>query len=336
MILSPVAGYIADAKRLVVITDGSLQSIPFSALPHPATKGDVLIDRYEIVLLPSATVIDRLRTQEPSRPKPSRQIAVVADPIFSTDDPRVNQAHGRRATSRVSRKIDLPRFTRLPYSGQEAESISALWPEDEVLTAVGYEANLEAVTENRLSGYRIIHFATHGMIDDDRPELSSIVLSLVDKDGRPENGLLRASDIKDLSLSADLVVLSACSTALGYEHRGEGLGNLTRSFMSAGVPRVVASLWSVDDRATAELMSHFYRSLLLKGSSPATALREAQLFLRHDPRWSAPVYWAGFVLQGDWRSIDLQVKYAEARSAIAAETESVNTSKSELPDPISE
>ena len=152
-----------------------------------------------------------------------------------------------------------------------------------------------------LHAYRVVHFATHAVADARNPELSGLVLSLVDAAGRPREGFFGLSDIYELDLGADLVVLSGCRTALGKEVRGEGVMGLTRGFLYAGVPRVVASLWRVQDRATAELMSRFYRALWQEGHSPAAALREAQRSLRREPRYRDPYSWAGFVLQGDWR-----------------------------------
>jgi CHAT domain-containing protein len=153
-----------------------------------------------------------------------------------------------------------------------------------------------------LSEYRIVHFASHGLLSVAHPELSGIVLTLVDERGRPQDGFLRLPDVYGLRLPADLVVLSGCQTGLGKEVRGEGLLSLTRGFMYAGAARVVSSLWKVDDRATAELMERFYRALRgPRRPSPAAALREAQAALARDPRWRAPYYWAGFVLQGEWR-----------------------------------
>jgi len=146
-----------------------------------------------------------------------------------------------------------------------------------------------------------VHFATHGLIDSVHPELSGIVLSLVDERGRPEDGFLRLHDIYNLRLGADLVVLSGCRTALGKDVKGEGLVGLTRGFMYAGVPRVVASLWQIDDQATSELMRRFYESMLIGHLPPAQALRTAQLAMWRTTRWSAPRYWAAFTLQGDWR-----------------------------------
>jgi CHAT domain-containing protein len=146
-----------------------------------------------------------------------------------------------------------------------------------------------------------VHVATHGLLNSQHPELSGIVLSLVDEQGHPQDGFLRLHEIYNLKLGADLVVLSACRTALGKEIKGEGLVGLTRGFMYAGVPRVLASLWDVRDEATAELMKRFYHSMLKDGLRPAAALRAAQVALWREKRWESPYYWAGFVLQGEWR-----------------------------------
>jgi CHAT domain-containing protein len=168
--------------------------------------------------------------------------------------------------------------------------------------ALDFEASRATVQAADLKDYRFIHFATHGLLNDVRPELSGLVLSLVDREGRPTRGLLTAPDVFNLELDAELVVLSGCRTALGKEIRGEGLIGLTRAFMYAGVPKVVASLWPVDDLTTAELMKRFYEGMLGPAKlRPAAALRRAQARMAADPRWSAPYYWAGFQLQGDWR-----------------------------------
>ena len=144
-------------------------------------------------------------------------------------------------------------------------------------------------------------FATHAVADLVHPELSGIVLSLLDSQGKPQDGFLRAYEIYNLSLPVDLVVLSACRTAVGPEIRGEGLSSLTRGFMYAGAPRVLVSLWSVSDRGTAVLMERFYRNFLRQGLRPAAALRAAQLGMLQDAGWKAPYFWAAFVLQGEWR-----------------------------------
>jgi CHAT domain-containing protein len=139
------------------------------------------------------------------------------------------------------------------------------------------------------------------LINSEHPELSGLALSLVDEHGKPQDGFLRMSEIFNLRLPADLVVLSACQTALGKEIKGEGLVGLTRGFMYAGAERVVASLWQVDDQATAQLMRHFYHGMLKDNLRPAAALRAAQIEMSKSSRWSSPYYWAGFVIQGEWR-----------------------------------
>jgi CHAT domain-containing protein len=169
------------------------------------------------------------------------------------------------------------------------------------MLALDFKASRATITSKELSQYRILHFATHGIVNLEHPELSGIILSLVDESGRPQDGYIRLHDIYNLNLPADLVVLSACQTGVGKQIRGEGLMTLTRGFMYAGAARVVASLWKVDDLATAELMGKFYKEMFTNGRQPADALRAAQIELSRDKRWQSPYYWAGFILQGDWR-----------------------------------
>jgi CHAT domain-containing protein len=190
---------------------------------------------------------------------------------------------------------------RLRFSRQEADYIAQLAAEGKKLKAVDFAASRAAAINPELRDYAILHFATHGLINNQHPELSGVVLSLVDEQGRPQNGFLRLYDIYNLKLDANLVVLSACQTALGKEIKGEGLVGITRGFMYAGAPRVVASLWQIDDRATAEFMKRFYQAVLVERARPAAALRAAQISMWKNNRWSAPHYWAAFTLQGEWK-----------------------------------
>ena len=192
---------------------------------------------------------------------------------------------------------------RLAFSRTEAFGILNAFRFHDAMQALDFEANRKTAMGPELSQYRIIHFATHGILDSDHPQLSSIVLSLVDRNGAPQDGYLRLHDLYNLNLPAELVVLSACQTGLGKDVKGEGLIGLTRGFMYAGAARVVASLWNVDDAATAELMKEFYRGML--GSqqlSPSAALQAAQKNISRQKQWASPYYWAGFVLQGDWNN----------------------------------
>jgi CHAT domain-containing protein len=194
---------------------------------------------------------------------------------------------------------------RLYASQFEANSILGLTTGGGGLMAVGFEASRSLAMSSVLSRYRIIHFAAHGVLNEEHPELSGIVLSMVDRFGHPQDGILRLHDIYNLDLPVDLVVLSACNTAQGKEIKGEGLIGLTRGFMYAGAAGVVASLWKVDDEATAELMTGFYRGLLQEKLSAPAALRQAQLAMASQPRWRSPYFWAGFVIQGKYTGSEL-------------------------------
>ena len=294
LVLGPLAGR-WTGFRLAVAPDGALQHVPFAALPFPDRPGEPLITRFEVVHLPSASVLGEQRRRLTGRPAASGAVAVLADPVFDARDPRVLQARGSAAATDGD---DLP---RLASTRQEAEAIAGLAGPGRALLALDFEANLDLVRDGRLRGYRALHFATHSVLAPERPELSGLVLSRVDSAGMPRPGVLRLPDVYNLDLQADVAVLSGCETALGREVRGEGIVGLARGFLYAGAGRVVASLWRVRDRSTAELMRHFYRALLAEGRPPAAALREAQLALRADRRWADPYYWAPFALYGDWR-----------------------------------
>ncbi|MBI3949281.1 MAG: CHAT domain-containing protein [Acidobacteria bacterium] len=435
MVLGPVAWQLGK-KRLLIVSEGALQYVPFGALPVPngdaakgrhgdaATerRGDTvtqgrrqqerlatlpfhhvaassnpyvatspcprvdfvpLVAKHEIMSLPSASVLAVLRQELAERPPATEAVAVLADPVFDSEDPRVtvtslmgkdpigrSSASGSKRTpmtrtvdsSRISdfqtsspvgwhgqpnlstaqewaeymplsgmsrdyfaeqlrtlsplhpltpdleRSVresgladDKPSIPRLPFTREEAEGIMAHLSQGRGLKALDFSANRAMVTDAKLNQYRIVHFATHGLLNSQHPELSGIVLSLVDEQGQPQDGFLRAHEIYNLNLSADLVVLSGCRTGLGKEVKGEGLVGLTRGFMYAGAARVVVSLWDVHDAATAKLMKRFYQGMLADGLRPAAALRAAQVAMWRERRWEAPYYWAGFQLQGEWR-----------------------------------
>jgi len=295
-------------KRLLIVTSGALAYLPFEALPSPAgDEGRPLLLDHEIVFAPSASVLFAQR-QEARPPAATASAAVIADPVFERADPRVHARGGApRADApsigltRAIESLGRSGFTRLPFSRREADAIAAFVPPSALLKATDFAASRALVARGALDHHRIVHFATHGLLDSEHPDLSGLVLSLVDEKGAPVDGFLRMHEIYNLHLPADLVVLSACQTALGREIRGEGLIGLTRGFMYAGARAVVASLWQVDDESTAELMKRFYRGMLKENRRPADALRAAQLQMSRDPRWAAPFYWAGFVLQGEFR-----------------------------------
>ena len=324
LIITPLGDLSSAASRLLIVADGPLQYIPFGMLPRRASDGTFrpLIVDYEIVTMPSASVLAVQREQMKMRAIPTAGVAVIADPVFDRTDRRLARSltpalmppNERDDTTRILEHISQPSpaqsttvkspqsvIPRLQFTRNEADAILSVAKGTKNFRAVDFAATKKAVLGGALKDYRIIHFATHGFLDTERPTLSSIVLSLVDRNGRPLDGFLRAQELYNLDLNADLVVLSACQTGLGKSIEGEGLIGLTRGLMYAGAQRVVVSLWNVSDRATASLMSRFYRDMLVSGKTPAAALRAAQLEIMKIKGWESPYYWAPFIMQGDWR-----------------------------------
>jgi CHAT domain-containing protein len=314
--LLPVVDDIGD-KRILLVLDGALQYVPFGVLPL-ASDDTVrpLAQTNEIVGVPSVSVIAAQRARA-FRMRARKELAIFADPVFESDDPRlsraVNSAPGDERTrvtlatrSSVDAKLD-----RLAYSGQEARAIADLVAETEHVIVTGLDANRQTLLDMDLQQFRILHFATHGLVDSRYPALTALAFSQYDDAGQPQNGLLRLHDIYNLDLNADLVVLSACETALGREIRGEGLIGLTQGFMYAGARSLVVSLWQVEDRATAELMTRFYRNVFDEGLRPAEALAQAQLSIANERRWADPYFWAAFTVLGDW-------EFAESNGRVAS------------------
>jgi CHAT domain-containing protein/Tfp pilus assembly protein PilF len=358
MVFGPIAGKLRG-KRLLIVSDGALNYVSFAALPVRARGKSVgpLATRYEIVNLPSASVLAVLRQERQGRPEASKTVAVLADPVFDSSDTRVKSAvavewrnssaaspgevidlvqNGEASQAKASSSLDVSQeekqesleneeslertqltrsaadagwrnrrgevlLPRLQSTRREAEAIVAVTAPGQSFAALDFKANRATATTGDLANYRIVHLATHALLNSKHPELSGLVLSLVDERGRPQSGFLGLEDIYNLNLPAELVVLSACETALGKDVDGEGMVGLTRGFMYAGASRVMASLWNIDDRATADQMKYFYRAMVGQGMRPAAALRTAQLKMRKDPRWSSPYFWAAFQIQGEWK-----------------------------------
>ncbi|HSE33811.1 MAG TPA: CHAT domain-containing protein [Pyrinomonadaceae bacterium] len=332
-VLGPLTSELGN-KRIVVVADGALQYIPFAALSvvnrqssvaknQPAnnrlTAGDgqaymPLVLDHEIITLPSASALAIQRRNLENRSAAPRSLAVIADPVFSTNDSRFPKAAKVNDINPAPTALDTRiiehlssnstgglSIARLPFTRQEADQILAVSPAASNLKAVDFRATRSLAISEELSKYRYVHFATHGYLDSARPDLSAIVLSLVDQQGKPQDGFLRSHDIFNLKLPAELVVLSACETGLGKDVKGEGLVGLTRGFMYAGARRVTVSLWNVNDKATATLMANLYTGILKARKTPAAALRAAQMEMMRSKQWASPYYWAAFVMQGDWK-----------------------------------
>ncbi len=341
LLLGPVAKKLGD-RRLVVVAPGKLQHIPFGALMRPGSTSEdnYLIRRHEVVMLPSVASLVLMRQQEAGRPIPGGGIFALADPVFGLDDPRLRaptrdaaplpgpatevkrnpvaapQAAPdptylkealeaqQRSIELLSDRMEFKVNSRLPGSGKEVAGIIDLADElgVKVVSHLGFEASREVLVGADLGELSVLHIASHAFQDQALPELSGLILSLVDEQGRPRNGFLRAFEISRLQLPLELVVLSACETGRGRAQAGEGVLGLSRAFLDAGATRLVTSLWKVDDGSTAELMRHFYAFYLRTGLSPSAALRQAQLVLLDDTSTRAPYHWAGFVFQGEWRA----------------------------------
>jgi CHAT domain-containing protein/tetratricopeptide (TPR) repeat protein len=295
-----------NEKRLVIVAEGMLQYLPFSALQE--TNKSFLVDKNETVILPSASVLAQLRENRSVAAGNNKTIAIFADPVFDKEDSRIDETSETDLSNQNAVLIRLLRdlrfdenLPRLLASRQEARNISKFVDNNKVSLQMGFDAKLENIENTDLSNYRILHFATHGLLNTSRPELSGLVFSLYNKNGQPQEGFLSLNDIYKLELSSDMVVLSACQTALGKDVRGEGLIGISRGFLYAGSKRIVASLWKVDDSATAEFMKLFYRNHLEKEMSEAAALRQAKLDMKKIPRYKSPFYWSAFTLLGEWK-----------------------------------
>jgi CHAT domain-containing protein/Tfp pilus assembly protein PilF len=306
-ILTPAAALLGN-KRLVIIPDGKLHQIPFAALTSPNSKTyQPLITQQEITNLPSASTIGILRSTVAKKPRGTKTIAILADPIFETNDDRLT---GKTIVPTLNLNLDIPNQTiksrskrgewkRIENTAIEAKGILGLVPQESDRTAAfGFDANYNWITAPSLSQYRYIHLATHGFFDEEKPALSSLLLSSFNAQGQTQKSYLRLPELFNLNLPSEMIVLSACETGLGKDVPGEGLMGMTRGFMYAGALRVAVSLWKVDDAATAQLMQQLYQSLWRSKKSHAASLREAQLKLWNEG--THPYYWSAFTLQGEW------------------------------------
>jgi CHAT domain-containing protein/tetratricopeptide (TPR) repeat protein len=330
MILTPVAAELKQRRRIIVVADGALNYIPFQILPAPFANNQPLVADYEIINAPSASILGQLQQEATRRRAPEKVLAAFGDPVFPSNYPQFRNAiNGNQPAAAQmlddyrwgsavrdiepdADSLDPTKIQPLFYARRELANLRDV-AGDKTLVATGFDASRERLESVDLTGYAIVHFATHGILNSKRPERSGLLLSMVGPDGKSRDGFLRLSDVYQLHIPVNLVVLSACRTGLGKDVRGEGLIGLTRGFMYAGASSVVASLWKVDDEATAELMKLFYTNMLQGGMRPTEALRAAQNTIRQNPNWSSPYYWAAFTLQGDFRE-GIKAKHAEVGS----------------------
>ena len=292
-------------KRLLVIPDGSLNNFPFAALPFPGGNGETPIGLVNEVVNEASISTLMLVAETPDKPGvATRNLLVFSDPVFSRDDPRMDPGSNHQPADaasadgfRFARSLD--NLPRLVGTKLEGENVASIIGDSTVLS--GFAATRARALDTTAADYRILHFATHGLVDEKRPELSGIVLSRFDQTGQRLDEMLRLHDIATMDLPTELVVLSACDTGLGTDVKGEGLVGLTNSFVEAGAHSVISSMWKIDDEATLEFMNRFYLDLKEPGTTPAHALRKAQFDMSQDPAYASPYYWAAFRIDGDFR-----------------------------------
>ena len=303
IMLAPIKGKLR--RRVLIAGNGPIQALPFAALPDPEDSEVPLLAHHEIGYFPSiAWVLSMRRRRSPGAP--SRGVAIFADPIFDGRDARLLHPGSFKpappllasAVRAVGMRSENSALWRLPFAQQEADRIAECALRLQCSVYSGIEANRERFIQVGRQNYRIIHVITHALDNNEDPNLSGLILSLVGPAGQPREGFFRLNDIYRSQMTAELLVLSACQTATGKKLRSEGLLGLTSGFLYAGAGRVLSTAWKVDDEATSEFMYAFYRELPLR--SPGAALRAAQLKMLGSPRWQSRYYWAGFLLHGDW------------------------------------
>lgn len=330
-ILPPEAmAKIQGKSRILVVGDGILQYIPFHALPNPNPVGaptgeganwadhmEPMLVAYEVVSLPSASALAAIRRREPSQTPPTREITIFADPVFGHEDSRfqgdLDDINLMPGLSLIPDDVELEPefvpeqlFSRLPNTKDEAKIILDIVKDPNSTIKTGFEANRDTALSD-LRDYRIVHFATHGLLNVQEPQQSGVMMSVFNEAGTLQQNLVSTVDTFNMQLNADLVVLNGCRTGLdadltGENIRGEGLFAMTGGLMFAGAERVVPSLWSVQSDATKHLMEQFYGNMYNE-TRPMTisqSLREAQLAMWEDSNWQSPYYWAAFTLQGEW------------------------------------
>lgn len=285
-LFQPLESHLTKARKLVIVPDGALAYLPFETLvSENKTIPTYLLERFSISYAPSASALAALIAHRAPVATEAKGIVAFGDPQYA------------RPESGEGQPVRGGELRQLPYTRIEVNEIAALFPAAERRVFLGIDAHEQNVKAIPLDQYRYLHFAAHGIIDEDHPARSGIMLSVGARTN--EDGMLQMNEVMRLKLNADLVTLSACRTGLGKLLNGEGMIGLTRSFLYAGAESVAVSLWSVNDIATASLMKSFYK-YLQQGRTRDEALRQAKLDLLKGPQrtWHHPYYWAPFILVG--------------------------------------
>ncbi len=301
---------LAGSQRLVLVADGDLAQLSFAGLKYESggplktnssvMAGAYLVERFELVREPSAAYL-MVSTHAAPVKRPLR-VAVFADPVYNAADPRLQGVADAAGPKKTAADSPLAHVPRLAGSLAEAHAIAAIAGPERSSLFLGFQATPASVRKLDWARYPVAHFAVHAILQKDTPGSAGMLLSLLDSRGRPEDGILWVRQVQKRPVARDVVVLSGCDTALGETLSGEGVNSLARGFLFSGTRQVAATLWPADDTSSGILMKTFYEDLLRRGMGAAEALREAQLELLKQPRFAAPVYWAGFVVEGQWRT----------------------------------
>lgn len=313
ILLGTVANEI-EGKKIIICGEGLIQIIPFGALAianKQAKNSEYkpLILTNEIISISSVSSVLASRKELKDKVFPEGLLLAIGDPVYSFEDIRIKgkqsktSENGNEIAINGLNSVDIKRedmLSRLPYTRVEVDRIIKLATNLNAKLFTDFNANLENLV-SKAQYYKYTHIATHGILNTVEPELSTLILSLYDENGKKQEGFLTLNKIFGLNLNAELVTLSACQTGMGKRIRGEGDIGLTKAFLSVGAKRVLSSLWSVSDEGSAELMIRFYKNLFQVSASPSHALREAQTSMIKEKKWQHPFFWAAFQLQGDWK-----------------------------------
>lgn len=311
LLLKP--GLTDGIKNLIIIPDDILNLLPFETLLTTDQNGDWLIKKYTVYYAPSLSSLRELAHHQnrKNRPKPQHNLLAVGDPYYGDLEEKYPELSTKAIFQDFYSLTDL-KFYRLRHSHEEIRRISSLIPRSTVLERE--KASEDLVKSANLTDYKIIHFAAHGLIDDQKPARSAIILTL---DNDPaEDGFLQMREVFNLKLNADLVVLSSCQTGLGQFIKGEGIEGISRAFFYAGSSSVVMSLWTINDQVSAQFMERFYYHLK-STENLAEALRQVKLEMIESGIVSHPYYWAGFILSGDGSTRVFQPVFNKALIGLA-------------------
>jgi CHAT domain-containing protein len=294
-LIEPTLAGLKSQSRLIVVPDGRLHLLPFDAL-RDRNEGFVL-ESHIVTYAPSATVLALLR-EAPHVEQAKMNFLGVGGVVYS-GAALLTATRSPVSDSGVETDffgVDAVAFAPLPGSKQEVASVAGIVPEPSrlLVDTSATEGNFKSLP---LADFRVIHLAVHGVASPQFPDRAALVLGSYK--GSENDGLLQAREIRDLTIHADLVTLSACETGSGKLLGEEGIESLERAFLLAGAKSVIASLWTADDTFTIALMKHLYQHLV-QGSDKGAALQQAKLdVLKEFGDQALPIYWAGFTLVGD-------------------------------------